>query len=77
MSWLQISQVIRDSVVAFTVGELPKPDVTLEHRARLSNWASYPGVEEKFPWGTDIGGEWFFEDKRLLPGYVEVKHASL
>lgn len=74
MSWLTLPVCIRDAVVAFAIGELPKPETGLEHRTRISNWASYPGVEIKYPWGVEIGKEWFFEDKKLRPGDVEVQH---
>ena len=41
-------------------------------RDRLSNWASYPGVREKYPQGVELDGEWFLEDVGLMNGDVKI-----
>lgn len=40
---------------------------------RISNWASLPSTPEKHPWGFDVDGDWFFEDKNIKPGFVSVE----
>jgi hypothetical protein len=37
---------------------------------RISNWASLKSTPKKYPWGMDIDGDWFFEDKNLISGVV-------
>ena len=37
---------------------------------RISNWASLKSTPKKYPWGIDIDGDWFFEDKNLIDGVV-------
>lgn len=64
LSWDEIPKRIRKAVLAFEKGELPYPKAAGSQR--LTNWASYPGVRQKFPWGVDIGGNWFFEEKGTL-----------
>jgi hypothetical protein len=74
MEWTDLPQSIRDTVLTFASGYLYPPTVNIQ-KSRLSNWASYPNVEKKFPWGIDVAGEWFFEDKNLLEGIIFIKPA--
>lgn len=73
IEWDKLPDVITDTLLTFANGYLMPPVVNLQKKTRISNWASYAGVEKKFPWGIDIGGEWFFEDKNLLAGDITVK----
>jgi len=73
--WDEIPLTIRETVERFSQGALPKPEIELAlgpGSNRLTNWASWPGVEHAYPWGTRIAGEWFFEDHPLADGDVEI-----
>lgn len=75
LPWASIPATVREGVLAFAAGALPPPVVELSlptGRNRLSNWASYPGVQTRFPHGVEIGGEWFLEDEGLRAGGVTV-----
>ena len=77
--WDKIPAGIRDGVERFARGQLPKPVTELSlpaGRNRLSNWGSYPGVRERFPWGIEIDGEWFLEDRPMRDGDVSVQAES-
>lgn len=69
LSWAKIPLHVQEAVRAFQRGELPYPSGVTQ---RINNWASYPSVSDKFPWGQDIGGDWFFEDKGTLDLDVSV-----
>lgn len=77
--WDDIPGNIRDAVERFSRGELPKPLTELalpNGRNRLNNWASYAGVRQRFPWGVEIDGEWFLEDRPMRDGDVTVTAPS-
>lgn len=65
---------IRRAVEMFANGVLFPPNVlsTLE-KPRISNWASLNSTPRKFPWGVDVSGDWFFEDRGLRDGFVSVR----
>lgn len=64
---------MESAVTHFRNGELFPPDCLVDLESpRITNWASLPSTPTKFPWGMDINGDWFFEDKRILPGTVVV-----
>jgi hypothetical protein len=46
-------------------------------RNRLSNWASYDGVRQRYPWGVEIEGEWFLEDRPMRDGDVEIDEVKI
>lgn len=73
--WEKVPVSITSMCLAFGCGLIPptRPAGLQCSLQRLSNWASYPGVEAKFPHGIDIGGEWFFEDEQLMDGEVKVE----
>lgn len=78
--WEDIPPTIREAVERFSSGELPKPQVELAlgpGRDRLTNWASWPGVEQAYPWGVRIGGEWFFEDRPMADGDVVISSVAI
>lgn len=71
MPWAEIPKRIKDEIEALRSGELPLPKAMTKLFAmgkphRITNWASYPSVREKFPQGIDVLGDWFFEDKGAL-----------
>lgn len=73
--WDDIPLSIRSVVERFSRGELPKPlaeSLLPMGRNRLSNWASYDGVRQRYPWGVEIEGEWFLEDRPMRDGDVEI-----
>ena len=71
--WDDIPMPIIVAVEDFRNGTLFPPDeLTTIDKARISNWASLPSTPLKHPWGIDIDGDWFFEDKNLIPGTVVV-----
>jgi hypothetical protein len=59
----------------FVEGKVFPPDALAElDKPRISNWASYGGLSEKYPWGIDFGTRnWFFEDRNLIKGCVIVR----
>jgi hypothetical protein len=63
LSWSQIPKHIQDAVRMLQKGELPYPSGVSQ---RINNWASYPSVRQLYPWGQDIDGDWFLEDKGTL-----------
>lgn len=75
LGWGDIPDQVFEMVRLFMFGKLSPPYglFRLDH-PRISNWASYPGLRERYPWGVDIQGDWFFEDVRLGPGVVVVDH---
>jgi hypothetical protein len=78
--WADIPANIRDAVERFSRGELPKPQIEAvlgAGRNRLSNWASWPGVRERYPWGVEIGGEWFLEDRPMADGDVMISGVAI
>lgn len=77
--WDEIPLSIRSAVERFSRGELPKPlaeSLLPRGRNRLSNWGSYEGVRERYPWGVEIEGEWFLEDRPMNDGDVEITNVS-
>jgi hypothetical protein len=71
----EISATVSGVITDFYLGLLRPPDELqmLDH-PRISNWASYPGLRERYPHGIDFRGDWFFEDVNLGPGVVVVDH---
>jgi hypothetical protein len=66
----QIYKAVKD----FQDGALFMPDVFANAiKSRASNWASLPSTPKKNPQGFDIDGDWFFEDKNLIPGFIIVE----
>lgn len=65
LRWDQIAWPIRRTVAAMANQELASP-----FSSRASNWASLPSTPKKYPWGEDVDGDWFFEDKNLRRGEV-------
>jgi len=67
---------IESTVELFALGLIP-----YDEPQRISNWASLQSTPEKHPWGFDVDGDWFFEDRNLKPGFVcvekEVKHGKI
>jgi hypothetical protein len=78
LSWSDIPWVnIRAAVSAFAEGRLPYPvELASSQFPRVSNWASLDSTPTKFPWGVDIQGDWFFEDKELITGDVVVRNGN-
>jgi hypothetical protein len=77
--WEKLPEQIRDAVEDFAQGKLPPPmfERTLtSDRNRITNWASYAGVEALYPQGTWFQGEWFLQDKGLIPGDVKITGVS-
>ena len=75
MSLESIPDGIQESVEDFCDGVLPVPVVVAAiSRPRISNWASYKNVEQKFPGGVRIGGKYFFEDRNMTAGHVVVDY---
>lgn len=75
LDWCEISLTLREVCDTIRFGypfynlpdkiyEIPKP--------RLTNWASLPSTPKKYPWGIDIDGDWFFEDKNILNGTIDI-----
>jgi hypothetical protein len=75
MEWDDIPWLVEEVVRLFQWGitEPPLMLAQLDH-PRISNWASYPGLRERYPHGVDFQGDWFFEDVNLGPGVVVVDH---
>lgn len=77
--WEKLPEQIREAVEDFAQGKLPPPLFEKgmgPGRNRVSNWASYAGVEALYPQGQWFEGEWFLEDKGLLPGDVKITGVS-
>lgn len=71
LKWHQIPAKIRAAIARFSAGQLLPPAAVLEMpRNRISNWASYPSVDKKFGGGIWLKGNYFFEDKGLIPDVV-------
>jgi len=67
LPWHRISKKIRNAVVRFCTGRILPPKAILNlPRNRVTNWASYPSVDEKHPGGVWIKGNYFFEDRGVL-----------
>lgn len=76
MEWGDIPMDVADEVARFKDGRQSPPYklTTVDHQ-RISNWASYDGLQRKYPWGIDFDGDWFFEDARLVAtGHVVINH---
>jgi hypothetical protein len=73
LSQHDIPHTIRSAVHDFSRGELFPPDeLAGTYMTRISNWASHKFLNEKYPWGVNISGDWFFEDENLVRGCVVV-----
>ena len=69
-------QIVK-AVKAFQIGVLfPPKCLTNITMPRLSNWASLPSTPDKNPQGLDIDGDWFFEDKNLIPGVIKIEQTE-
>jgi hypothetical protein len=75
LGWSDFPDQIWHAVYDFSEGRLlpPMGALNIDH-PRISNWASYPGLQKRYPHGVDFGGDWFFEDVNLGPGVVVVDH---
>lgn len=74
LTWDQIPRAIQVILGAFVTGfpGTPQEIVELEKR-RISNFAAVsPRMKKKYPHGVNIGGNWYFEDKRLRTGVVAI-----
>jgi hypothetical protein len=83
LAWEDIPLRIRQWVGEFQNGVLFPPDkLTRLRKARISNWGAkwlkkrrdgqVMPLPEWAPWGIDFGGNWFFEDKNLIDGEIDV-----
>lgn len=75
LGWEDIPEQIFESVKSFQSGTLhPPAELSELEKPRISNWASYKGLELKYPWGISFERsrqpDWFFEDVRLIKGSV-------
>jgi hypothetical protein len=74
--WVNLPATIRTAVEDFAAGALPPPMFERNLPAganRISNWASYAGIEDIYPEGYRFEGEWFLEDSNLADGDVTIK----
>jgi len=68
-----IPELILDVSNDFQIGTLEMPPIINNiKKRRISNWASYPGVDTSNPQGININGDWFFEDRNLNKGEIEI-----
>lgn len=77
--WEKLSPTICQAVEDFAAGALPPPMFErnmLESQRRITNWASYKGIEQKYPQGFRFEGEWFLQDAGILDGDVEIVGAK-
>lgn len=63
MQWVDFPERLKVIVTDFALGVLPVPEVFAGKK--ISNFASYKGVQTKYPNGINIGGDWFFVDPQL------------
>ena len=71
----KIPDTIKATVIEFCKGEVFIPDAVINlHKSRVSDWASLPSTPRKYPWGVDIGGDWFFENKELVDGKIYIDY---
>ena len=69
--WSKIPMRLREDLGRFADGTLLPPDEVLNlANNRISNWASYKGVEDLYPGGVWICGNYFFEDRHLKADVV-------
>ena len=84
LAWENIPLRVRQWVGKFQNGVLFSPDQLARLRkSRISNWGARSmkkrlnsekvPLAEWAPWGIDFGGNWFFEDKNLLDGFIDVE----
>lgn len=73
MRWDDLPAVVRDAVSDFAEGVLPRPEAWRgAARRTITNWGAswlkkmsdgrLVSLSEKYPWGVELGGEWFFSD---------------
>lgn len=75
LAWSDVSWEIEDTVLKFEGGTAPPPEeFLLKFKSRCSDFASYKNIEKKFPWGVDMDGNYFFENRNLIEGTVVVDH---
>ena len=72
LTWDAIPRRVRQAVRDAQAGTLERPAIVIEKR-RINNWASLKSTPKKFPWGCDIDGDWFFEERNTLPGKVVIE----
>lgn len=69
----EFKEPIRKAVIELMEGILPYPEPFLDMEfGRVTNWASLPSTPKKYPWGINIDGDWFFEDRNLRDKVVIV-----
>jgi len=84
MAWEDIPLRVRNWVVEFQNGVLFPPDKLARLRKpRISNWGAKSmkknlngkkvPLSEWAPHGINLGNNWFFEDKSLIDGFVDVE----
>lgn len=74
LTWDKIPDVVKETVKLFSEGSLDIPWQFGDRK--FSNFASYPGLKEKYPDGVDIGGDWFLVDPALKKNW-EVQIADV
>ena len=83
LAWEDIPLRIRQWVGKFQNGVLFPPDELARLRKpRIANWGARSMkknldgrtvlLPEWAPWGIDFGGNWFFEDRNLIDGFIDV-----
>lgn len=69
-SWDEMPPTVKKLVELFAVGKLPYPSKFGQQK--ISNFASYSGVERHSNRGVHYGKEYFFQDPGLLPGKISI-----
>lgn len=70
MEWKDLPQSVKTTVTGFFMGTWPYPE---EFKGKkYNNFASYPGVDKKWPGGIWYGKEYFLEDQAMPAGQIQV-----
>jgi hypothetical protein len=75
MEWTELPIEVQQLVGKFAIGELPPPAAF--NGLPYSNFASYTGVDQKYPGGKWIGGNYFFVDPDVNRNLrVQIEHGA-
>lgn len=70
LNWSDIPIELQNIIAQFIVGQLPYP--AKFGRKKFNNFASYPGLEKKWPGGVYYGKEYFLSDKKMPSENIQI-----
>jgi len=78
LDWSDFDSSLQKQLDSVLDGALPRPTVPQWEEGGYHRWSNFAavskGLKRRHPHGTDVGGNWYFEDQRLRKGSVVIDH---